>query len=83
MKITIKAFNREKYFDIALDEDTGTFLIGIPFNYGPAEHANYYVISRELFQLGIKDPGALSHLVEGQAFLGSGRFYYSTFAGTK
>lgn len=78
MKITIKAFNREKHFDIAIDEDTGAYLVGIPFNMGPAEHTNYYGISKEQFELGVSDPGALGYLVDGQRFHGSGGLYFST-----
>jgi hypothetical protein len=79
MKISIKAFNRTKFFEIAVDEETGVCLVGIPFNYGPAEHSKYYEISREEFALGLLDPEALNHLVEDQNFNGPGFIYYSTF----
>ena len=49
MKSTIKAFNREENFDVALEEDSEIYLIGISFNYGPAEHTNYYVIPKDEF----------------------------------
>lgn len=78
MRITIKAFNREKHFDVAFDEDSGTYLVGIPFNYGPAEHTNYYVISQEEFERGESDPESLSDLVDGQTFRGEERMFHST-----
>lgn len=80
MKITIKAFNREKHFDVALDEDSGTYLVGIPFNYGPVEHTNYYEISKNEFERGVSDPSSLSDLVDGQTFKGKGGMFFSTFA---
>ena len=76
MKITIKAFNREKHFDVAIDEDSGTCLIGIPFYYGPTEHTNYYVISKNEFECGVIDPSSLSDLVDGQTFKGKGRKFF-------
>lgn len=83
MNIKIKAFNREKHFDIALDEDSGTYLIGVPFDYGPAEHANYYVISKNEFECGVNNPDSLSHLVDGQKFNGNGRMFFSTFVAAR
>jgi hypothetical protein len=81
MNIVIKAINRDKYFDISVDEDNGTCLIGIPFDHGPAGHTNYYAISKSEFDLGIRNPSNLDHLVDGQNFQGSGKLYYSTFVG--
>jgi hypothetical protein len=80
MKIEIKAFNKEKYFDLAIDTENDIFLIGIPFNNGPAEHTNYYQISEDEYRTGIENTGRLNHLVNGQKFLGNGSLYYSTFS---
>lgn len=68
------------HFDIAIDEDNGTYLIGIPFDYGPAGHTNYYAISKDDFDAGIRNPENLNHMVDGQSFLGNGSFYYSTLS---
>ena len=78
MRIEIIAFNKDKYFDIAVDTDNEVFLLGIPFNYGPAEHTKYYRISKKEFELGKASPTNLNHLVDGQNFKGDGELYYST-----
>lgn len=79
MNINLEKFFREQHVELAVDTDTGTNLLGIPFDYGGAGHTRYYAISAEDFRAALIDERHLRTLERNGTFLGSGRLCASTF----
>lgn len=82
MRIQSKKFFNEQFVELAIDNENGTYLLGIPFDVGGAGHVSYYVISKLDFDSGMSDPVSLGALEKDGSFLGRGLLYWSSFIGS-
>ena len=73
MQIEVVKFFPDPFVEVAVDQDTGTKLLGLPFDHGGAGHTHYHVLSEAEFQRALTVDGAIK-TIRG------GAFYYSTFA---
>ena len=83
MQIEIKRFYKTQFVELAVDNENGTCLLGVPFDHGGAGHTRYYVISKEEFQRGLENEETLLKLERNGIFLGGGRMYWSSFVGDR
>lgn len=80
MNIRCVAFYQEQYVELAVDDDTGVCLLGVPFDSGGSGHTRYYEITRSAFEAGLQNPTSLRSLEQDGIFRGGGSLYWSDFA---
>ena len=76
MNIETVKFFPIPFVEIAVDRDSGTKLLGMPFDHGCAGHTVYHVISDVDFERALTVEGAISE-IHGSAF------FYSTLVTAK
>jgi len=80
MNIRVEKFIASKFIELAVDSDSGAYLLGIPFDYGGSGHTRYYELSDEEFNDCLENEDSVDKYWSNGIFNGSGESYYSTFS---
>lgn len=79
--IKVVRFYPDRFLELAVDEQAGVHLLGIPFDVGGSGHTRYYRISSEEFDACMSDGSACDQLERNGVFLkGSASLYWSDYA---